>query len=89
MPIKGPDKNQFYNKTFQPVPPAIKKSTHAMADANTGKGKQPFDTKPAAPKGNVPKVHEDLESLRKAHGADGYDGFHSGYNRNNHDGYED
>jgi hypothetical protein len=85
--IKRPDKDQFYNKTFQPVPPGIKKSTQAKADANTGKGKLPFDGK-AGPPAN--KLHaDDTEALRKRHDADGYDGYHAGYNRSNRDGYED
>jgi hypothetical protein len=88
MPIK-PDKDQFYDKTFQPVPPAIKKSTHAQKDANTGKGKLPFDGKPAAPKKGTSMAAGSLEELRARHGADGYDGFHAGYSRNNKDGYED
>jgi hypothetical protein len=86
MPIE-PDKDAFYAKTFQPVPPGVKKSTQAMADANTGKGKLPFDGKAGPP---VKKLHADgIEELRKRHGADGYDGFHAGYDRSNHDGYED
>ena len=86
MPIK-PDRDDFQSKVFQPIPKGIKKSTQAKADANTGKGVQPFDGKAGPP---AKKLHaDDTEDLRKRHGAGGYDGYHAGYNRNNKDGYED